>query len=194
MLRLTIATAALSALLTLGLVPAQAQTADTQPEAGQQEQGSGWWGRGEGWGLGWGGGMMGWGGGGMMGNWDRPSGPMMGRGPGRGMMGGPAQFIEGRIAFLRAELQITEDQEDLFEAYSEAVKSAAEGMQPMHQRMWSGEYPETLPERLQLRIDEMSARLEAMEAIKEAAQPLYESFSDEQKEVADTLMGLMGMM
>ena len=192
MLRLKIATAALSALLTLGLVSAQAQGTDTQTEAAQPDRGPGGWGWGQGWGpsMGWGPGM-GWGG---MSDWGRPTGPMMGRGQGRGMMGGPAQFIDGRIAFLRAELQITEEQEELFDAYAEAIKSAAEGMRPMHRRMWSGDYPETLPERLQLRIDEMSARLAAMEAVKEAAGPLYDALSDEQKEVADTIMGPMGMM
>ena len=186
MSRLKIATAALSALLTLGLVSAQAQGSATRTQTTQPESGPGGWGWGQGWGPG-----MGWGG---MSDWGRPMGPMMGRGHGRGMMGGPAQFIDGRIAFLRAELQITEEQEELFEAYADAVKTTAEGMRPMHRRMWSGDYPDTLPERLQLRIDEMSARLAAMEAVKEAAEPLYEALSDEQKEVADTLIGPMGMM
>lgn len=185
MAKLKLAGAALSALLTLGLVAAHAQDTGTQTQTGQPDRGAGWFGWGPGWGHG-----MGWGG---MSDWDRP-GSMMGRGGGRGMMGGPAQFIEGRIAFQRAELQVTDEQEDLFEAYAEALKSAAEGMGPMHQRMWSGEYPETLPERLQLRIDDMTARLAAMEAVKEAALPLYEALSEEQKAVADTIMGPMGMM
>ena len=146
---------------------------------------------------GWGGGpgaMMGWFYE-MMGDWDQYRGPMMGRGgPGRGMMGGPAQFVEGRIAFLQAELKITDAQKPLFDTFATALRESAESMEPMHQRMWSQDIPEGLPDRLQWRIDEMSSRLKAMETVKAAALPLYDALSPEQKTVADGIFWSMGML
>jgi hypothetical protein len=154
--------------------PPQDQTTDQRP---------GW-----GWGPG---AMMGWFYE-MMGDWDQYRGPMMGRGgPGRG---GPAQFIEGRIAFLQAELKITDAQKPLFDAFATAIRDSAESMEPMHQRMWSQDIPESLPDRLQWRIDEMSSRLKAMETVKAAALPLYDALSPEQKTVADGIFWPMGML
>jgi hypothetical protein len=144
---------------------------------------------------GWGpGAMMGWFYG-MMDDWDQYRGPMMGRGGfGRGMMGGPAQFVEGRIAFLEAELKVTDQQKPLFDAFATALRDSAASMEPMHQRMWSRDVPESLPDRLQWRIDEMTSRLKAMETVKAAAVPLYEALSPDQKALADRLFWPMGMM
>ena len=49
--------------------------------------------------------------------------------PGMGpmMMGGPAKHLEGRIAFLRTELGITDAQMPLFNAFAEALRAAAIG-------------------------------------------------------------------
>jgi hypothetical protein len=56
-------------------------------------------------------------------------GSMMGMGP---MMGGPGQHIEGRIAFLKAELGSTPEQEQAWNAYAEALRGSASSMQAMH--------------------------------------------------------------
>ena len=53
---------------------------------------------------------------GMMGNC-----PMMG--------GGAAAHVEGRIAFLKAELAITDQQKNAWEAYAAAIKKNLEDMQ-----------------------------------------------------------------
>lgn len=142
----------------------------------------------------WGWGHMGWGHG-MMGPWHGYGGHMMGSGPSRGMMmGDPAQFIEGRVAFLRTELKITDDQKQLFDAFAEALRSSAAKMQPMHRRMRSGEIPQAFPDRIQWHIDQLGSRLQAIETVKGAAIPLYSALSDEQKKVADQLMMPMGPM
>jgi hypothetical protein len=109
-------------------------------------------------------------------------------------MGGPAQFVEGRIAFLQAELKIADAQKPLFDTFATALRDSAESMEPMHERMWSQDIPESLPDRLQWRIDEMSSRLKAMETVKAAALPLYEALSSEQKTTADRIFWPMGMM
>jgi hypothetical protein len=186
MMRSRVTAAALATALALAM-PATllAQPAGPPPDQ-STDQGPGW-----GWGPG---AMMGWFYG-MMQDWDDYRGPMMGRGGfGRGMMGGPTQFVEGRIAFLEAELKITDAQKPLFDAFATTLRDSAASMEPMHQRMWSRDIPESLPERLQWHIDEMSSRLSAMETVKAAALPLYDALSPEQKTAADRLFWPMGMM
>lgn len=156
------------------------------PPSQPTDQGPGW-----GWGPG---AIMGWLYG-RTGDWDHYRGPMMGGGGfGRGMMGGPTQFVEGRIAFLEAELKITDAQKPLFDAFATAVRDSAASMEPMHQRMRSQDLPESLPDRLQWHIDEISSRLSAMETVKVAALPLYDALSPEQKTVADSIFWPMGML
>lgn len=53
----------------------------------------------------------------------------------------------------------------------------------------------TLPERLEAQETMLSAHLASLKALKGALDPLYASFSDDQKKRADRLMiGPMGMM
>lgn len=184
-----IAIAALAALASVSAaIPAEAQYPGHR--YGRPDDG------GRGWGQGWGPGpgpMMDTGPA-MFGRWHgRRGAPMDGRGP-RSRMGGPAEFIDGRIAFLRAELRLTDAQKSLFEAYADSLRTAAASMQAQHERMWSRDVPESLPERLQLHIDGMTARLQAATAVKAAAGPLYEALSADQRETLDDLVGPMGVM
>lgn len=108
------------------------------------------------------------------------------------MMGGPGQHIEGRLAFLKAELKITPQQEKLWSTYAEAVRASAEAMQGMHdQMMSSGSNPVAMPERMQWHEKMLSARLEALKKLRAVALPLYETLSAEQKQTADNLMWMM---
>jgi hypothetical protein len=132
--------------------------------------------------------------GGMMmgpGTMDMPM--MQGMRPGM-MMGGPGQHIEGRLAFLRAELGITPEQEQVWSTYADALREAASSMQGMHDQMMSGGMPATLPERLERQEQMMTARLAALKKTKAAAVPLYNALGPEQKQTADALMMGMGMM
>lgn len=110
------------------------------------------------------------------------------------MMGdGPAKHIEGRLAFLKTELGITDAQMDVWEDYADAVRSATGSMQQMHETMMSGDWPTSFPERMERREQMLSARIENLRTLREAAVPLYEALDDQQKRVADSIMG-MGMM
>jgi hypothetical protein len=127
-------------------------------------------------------------------------GPMMGsQMMGGAMMGGPMMggrpgaFIEGRLAFLKTELGITDAQMDVWEDYADAVRSATGSMQQMHETMMSGDWPTSFPERMERREQMMSARIETLRTLRDAAVPLYEALDDQQKQVADSIMG-MGMM
>ena len=124
------------------------------------------------------------------GGWGR----MMGM---RGMMGDPAQHMSGRLAFIEAELGITDAQRTLWDAYADAVRDAAGSMSSMHERMIAMDTLPALPERLAFMEEMMSTHLAALQTVREEATALYEALSPEQKETADTVMGMgmgMGMM
>lgn len=120
---------------------------------------------------------------------------MMGHG-GMPMMAAMARHVEGRLAFLKTELKITDAQLPLWNAFAQAAREnakAMEGMMPggMMGMSQSG----TLPDRLALREKMMAAHLEALRKLKTAIDPLYAALSDEQKKTADTLvLSPMGMM
>jgi len=120
-------------------------------------------------------------------------GQMMGNMGGHMMGGGPAKHIEGRLAFLKTELGITDAQMDVWEDYAEAVRDAAGSMQEMHTTMMSGDAPTSFPARIERREQMLSARIETLRTLRDAAVPLYEALDDQQKQVADSIMG-MGMM
>ncbi len=112
-----------------------------------------------------------------------------------GMM---AAHVEGRIAALKTELKITEAQTPQWNRFADALRATAKSMNEMHQSMImmkQGQAAKPLPERLAARQQAMSAHLASLKAEGEALQPLYASFSDEQKKIADGLrIGPMGMM
>lgn len=120
-------------------------------------------------------------------------GQMMGNMGGHMMGGGPAKHIEGRLAFLKTELGITDAQMDAWKDYADAMRKSAGSMQQMHETMMSGDPPTSFPDRMERREQMMSARIETLRTLRDAAVPLYEALDDEQKQVADSIMG-MGMM
>ena len=122
------------------------------------------------------GGMMG-----MMGNC-----PMMG--------GGAAAHAEGRIAFLKAELAITDQQKNAWEAYAAAIKKNLEGMQSMRETMMKVMQAKSPVERLDAHIAAMDSRVTALKELKPALADLYAALSDEQKKKADELLTGMGCM
>ncbi len=144
---------------------------------------------------------------GMMGN-DSMGPGMMGMGP--GMMGSGGRqamcnamtgHIEGRLAYLKAELKITAAQEALWSAYAATVRDNANAMLSHCNAMMSQRDASTasLPDRLDQHVQLMAAQLDAMRAINKALKPLYAALSDSQKQTADQLfrspMGMMmGMM
>ena len=147
-------------------------------------------------------------------------GMMMGQGMGPGMMGqgmmpmmsmmDPTQHIEGRIAFLRTELGITEAQAAPWNAFADALRANAKRMVAMRSEMMSGGMMRpggmpmmggmagsgmNLPDRLDRAERHMTAHLEMLSAMKGPAKQLYDVLSAEQKDLADRLVhGPMGMM
>jgi hypothetical protein len=117
----------------------------------------------------------------------------------RGMVGdGSAMMVdhvEGRLAFLRTELKITDAQMPQWSRFTDALRSSAKSMSGMQQQMMQDGMAESLPARLELHVKMLSARLDALKTMEAALDPLYASLSDEQKKIADELMmSSMGMM
>jgi hypothetical protein len=138
-------------------------------------------------------GMMGPGmGGGMMG---RGMGSMMGGGcPMMGGGGGMPMYREGRIAFLKAELAITDAQGKVWDAYADALKKNMQSMQDMRKTMMAARAGNTPVERLDAHVTAMESRLQALKDIKPALTALYDALSDDQKKKADQLLTGMGCM
>ena len=121
---------------------------------------------------------------------------MMGQ-DGMGGMAMMAGHVEGRLAFLKTELKITDAQLLLWNAVADAVRANAKSMSEMMPggMMGSSQSTATLPEKLALREKIMTAHLEALRKFKAAVDQLYAALSDEQKKTADELLiGPMGMM
>ena len=127
--------------------------------------------------------------------------PMMRGGGHMGMMMmGMADHAEGRIAFLRTELKITDAQLPQWNAFAEALRANARRMSGMHEAMMQGgmmnqgNAPMSAPDRLDRMERAMTAMLEGLKEMKATLTPLYAVLTEEQKKVADQLIhGPMGM-
>jgi hypothetical protein len=131
-------------------------------------------------------------------------GMMMGPGGGMAMMGGPggigmmemADHVEGRIAFLKAELKITGAQMPPWNAFADALRANAGMGTTMMQGGMMGRDGASMSalDRLDHMEKMMSGMLEAVKGTRAALAPLYAVFTEEQKKVADQLIhGPMGM-
>jgi hypothetical protein len=140
----------------------------------------------------------------MMGGGQMPMMGMMTQGGMMPMMGGTmmpmmgmTDHIEGRLAFLKTELKITDAEFPQWNAFADAIRASATQMNDMMKQgsamMQGGTLP-SLPQRLDFHEKHMTAHLEMLRKMKAALLPLYASFSDEQKRSADALFhGPMGV-
>jgi hypothetical protein len=113
-------------------------------------------------------------------------GAMMQGGDGMAMMG--FDHVEGRIAFYKAELAITDAQLPQWNAFADVLRGSTKGMRSAMTSMMRTGMPATAPARMDAMVQMMSARLDAMKATLAAAKPLYAVLSDDQKKTADELM------
>jgi hypothetical protein len=105
-----------------------------------------------------------------------------------------ARHVEGRIAFLKTELRITDAQQPLWNAVADAMRADAASIGNMSDGMMGIWRPAPLLESLASLEEKMTAQLEAVRRIKAAVDPLYVALSDDQKKTADELiLGPMGV-
>lgn len=116
----------------------------------------------------------------------RMDGPM-------GMMS-PAR-IEGRIAFMKTELKITESQNQAWTGYAEILRSEAKAMAARREVMMGGAAASSAPDRADQRVKRMAEQLDAAKAAAGALRSLYGVLDDAQKKTADELFApAMGRM
>lgn len=99
-------------------------------------------------------------------------------------------MVDGRLAYLKGELDITDAQNEAWEGYVDAVKGRVGVMQGMRQSMMDAMQKGSAIERMDVRIKSMEAMVEAMKAVKPATEKLYAVLNNEQKKVADQLIGI----
>jgi hypothetical protein len=122
---------------------------------------------------------------------------MMGGGDAPGM--GMIDHVDGRIAFLRTELKITDAQAGAWSAFAVALRANAQKLGTargaMMGQMGAGQpQAQTLAQRLDAQERWLTARLDGTRAIKTAFTKLYDVLSQDQKKTADELLApQMGM-
>src|SRR6516225_2197351 len=99
--------------------------------------------------------------------------PMMRMMMGQGVMSMMAKHIEGRLAFLKTELKITDAQLPLWNAFAQAMRDNVSAMQAMPHAMMGMSKAATLPDKLAERETMLGARLETVRKLKAATDPLY---------------------
>lgn len=132
---------------------------------------------------------------------------MMGKGMMRGgmteMMGGQCPMMNsgnaethaaGRIAFIKAELAITDAQQSAWENYAIVLKKKLEGMKAMRSGMMANMKVKSPVERLSAHISAMENRLVGLKEEKPVLEKLYATLSEEQKNKADKILTGMGCM
>jgi LTXXQ motif family protein len=104
--------------------------------------------------------------------------------------------VEGRIAFLKTELKITDAQSAAWNAFADALRTNARSLGEVRASMMPqvGAGQQGLVDRIALQEKWLAARLEGTRAIKSALTNLVGTLSDEQKKTADELLAPhMGM-
>jgi hypothetical protein len=140
-----------------------------------------------------------------------PSGGMMGMMGQGGMMDmmAMADHVEGRIAFLKTELKITDAQTPQWTAFADVLRANARRMSEVRNTMMQGgmmgqggasvRAPDRLDqmEKMMAMMVEskmMPTMVESLKATKAALAPLYAVLTDDQKKIADQLIhGPLGM-
>ncbi|MGB8897952.1 MAG: Spy/CpxP family protein refolding chaperone [Methylocella sp.] len=99
-----------------------------------------------------------------------------------------AAFLAARIAALHAGLTLSPEQEKLWPAVETAVRNAANNAMARRQKFKDAPASASLIDRLRRRGENAVARGQNLEAIADAAAPLYATLSDDQKHRLPVLM------
>ena|SRR5690242_11791131 len=99
-----------------------------------------------------------------------------------------ASHIEGRLAFLKTELKITDAQMPQWNAFADVMRQSDKARHDRFEAMRGQRGQEkTALERFEQRESASEARVQELKQFVAAFRPLYQSFSDEQKKTADDL-------
>lgn len=115
----------------------------------------------------------------------------------------PGRHVEGKLAFLKAELEITEAQEQAWQSFADVVRKIEQVRAEKRQAYREGhkerrkamkddgskrfEAP-ALNERIDRGLEAMEQRLAAFKEIGEAAKTLYGQLTEDQQRLADRML------
>ncbi len=100
----------------------------------------------------------------------------------------PTRHVEGRIAYLKAELKITPAQEADFGKVADAMRAnAKERAAAFAQFRQNHDKPKTAVDRLTMREQMTRMRAEQEARSLAAFKPLYDSLTPDQKQIADNM-------
>lgn len=107
----------------------------------------------------------------------------------------PTRHVEGRIAFLHAELAITAAQEPLWAALAAALRQNAAGMAQTTPASHDHGSTSVVVGQMLNRQHTLEARLDGLRAVNAALQPLAEALTEAQRATLDALFPhVSGMM
>lgn len=106
----------------------------------------------------------------------------------------PGEHVEGRLAYLKAELKLTDAQTPAWNAFADAFRTSAQKVAQYCASMKDHEHAGGMLQQLGAMERNMTAHLEFVRAVKGAAEPLFGVLTDEQKKLAEeTMTGQMGL-
>jgi len=99
---------------------------------------------------------------------------------------GPAggDYIDGELAFLKAEIKITDDQEGAWKDFAKAALAGDKEIHSARTLVPGGNIVDVL----KAHAASLKARLEAVQNLQGALEPLYKELSAQQKAIADQLI------
>lgn len=122
---------------------------------------------------------------------------------GRGLMSGehrfqPGRHIDGVLAYVKAELKITADQEEAWQKFAGVIRDNVKAHTAAWQsrrEAWHQSDDDKLPtvtERIDRRLQAMEQRTDSFKKMAEAAKALYTQLTPEQQARADQMMAPHG--
>jgi zinc resistance-associated protein len=103
-----------------------------------------------------------------------------------------AAFLDARIAALHAGLKLSPEQEKLWPAVETALRTAGKSAMDRYQKFKNEPADRNLIDRIRQRGENAVARGQNIEAIADAAPPLYATLNEEQKHRLPVLMHGLG--
>ncbi|HEX3415903.1 MAG TPA: Spy/CpxP family protein refolding chaperone [Stellaceae bacterium] len=101
----------------------------------------------------------------------------------------PGKFVDGRIAFLKAELKITPAQEAQWQPVTAAMRENAKALDQTITTARQNRTDRDAVQRLELREEFAKVRADNDARLLAAFKPLYASLSPEQQQMANQLVG-----
>jgi len=100
--------------------------------------------------------------------------------------------VEGRLAYAKTLLGITDDEAAAWKAYEDVSRANVQSLRAAQWAMTDAERLGSPIDRMHAQTGMMQARLDAMKALQPATEALYKALTPSQRERADTVILLLG--